>query len=93
MEAERGREKEPLGIRPFEVTEHFYHLGKDKSRIVDQIYSKWNDMNSSMKKYNGFYQHASMNRKSGEWDEQVLKKAMKNYKRMVKSKGFAHIQA
>ncbi|KAL8227004.1 hypothetical protein R6Q57_016836 [Mikania cordata] len=48
------------------VTEHFYHLMKDKSRTVDQIYSKWNDMNSSMKKWNDFYQQASMNRKRGE---------------------------
>ncbi|KAL8268605.1 hypothetical protein R6Q59_002403 [Mikania micrantha] len=75
------------------VTEHFQHLVKDKSRIVNQIYSKWNDMNSSMKKWNGFYQKASMNRKSGKEDEQVLKKVTKNYKIMVKSKGFAHIQA
>ncbi|KAL8251563.1 hypothetical protein R6Q59_035256 [Mikania micrantha] len=66
---------------------------KDKSKTVDQIYSKWNNMNSSMKKWNGFYQQASMNRKSGEGDEQVLKKVMKNYKSVVKSKGFAHIQA
>ncbi|KAL8240637.1 hypothetical protein R6Q59_013992 [Mikania micrantha] len=48
---------------------------------------------SSRKKWNGFYQQASMNRKRGEGDEQVLKKAMKDYKIMVKSKGFAHIQA
>ncbi|KAL8259973.1 hypothetical protein R6Q59_027926 [Mikania micrantha] len=75
------------------VTDHFHHLMNDKSRTVDQIYSKWNDMNSSMKKWNGFYQQASMNRKSGEGDEHVLKKVMKNYKSMVKSKGFAHIQA
>ncbi|KAL8249799.1 hypothetical protein R6Q59_006667 [Mikania micrantha] len=77
----------------FKVTEHFHHLVKDRSRTVDQIYSKWNDMNGSMKKWNGFYQQASMNHKSGEGDEQVVKKAMKDYKIMVKSKGFAHIQA
>ncbi|KAL8252772.1 hypothetical protein R6Q59_036465 [Mikania micrantha] len=75
------------------VTEHFHHLVKDRSRTVDQIYSKWNDMNASMKKLNGFYQQCSMNRKSGEGDEQVLKTAMKNYKILVKSKGFDHIQA
>ncbi|KAL8247676.1 hypothetical protein R6Q59_008892 [Mikania micrantha] len=75
------------------VTDHFHHLMKDNSRTVDQIYSKWNDMNSAMKKLNGFYQQASMNRKSGEGDEHVLKKAMKNYKSVVKSKGFSHIQA
>ncbi|KAL8232409.1 hypothetical protein R6Q57_002187 [Mikania cordata] len=75
------------------VTDHFHHLMNDKSRTVDQIYSKWNNMNSSIKKCNGFYQQASMNRKSGEGDEQVLKKAMKNYKSVVKSNGFAHIQA
>ncbi|KAL8243098.1 hypothetical protein R6Q59_009356 [Mikania micrantha] len=74
------------------VTEHFHHLVKDKSRTVDQIYSKWNDMNASMKKWNGFYQQCSMNRKSGEGDEQVLKTAMKNYKILVKSKGFDLIQ-
>ncbi|KAL8200927.1 hypothetical protein R6Q57_012266 [Mikania cordata] len=39
------------------------------------------------------YQQASMNRKSGEGDEQVLKRTMKNYKSVIKSKGFAHIQA
>ncbi|KAL8244646.1 hypothetical protein R6Q59_010904 [Mikania micrantha] len=66
---------------------------KDNSRTVDQIYSKWNDLNSGMKKWNGFYQQASMNRKSGEGNEHVLKKAMKNYKSVVKSKGFPHIQA
>ncbi|KAL8246364.1 hypothetical protein R6Q59_007580 [Mikania micrantha] len=75
------------------VTEHFHHLVKDRSRTVDQIYSKWNDMNASMKKWNGFYQQSSMNRKSGDGDEQVLKQAMKNYKILVKAKGFAHIQA
>ncbi|KAL8236526.1 hypothetical protein R6Q59_017607 [Mikania micrantha] len=75
------------------VTEHFHHLVKDRSRTVDQIYSKWNDMNASMKKWNGFYQQCSMNRKSGEGDEQVLKTVMKNYKILVKSKGFDHIQA
>ncbi|KAL8223001.1 hypothetical protein R6Q57_020400 [Mikania cordata] len=75
------------------VTDHFQHLMNDKSRTVDQIYSKWNDMNSSMKKWNGFYQQASMNRKNGEGDEHVLKKAMKNYKSVAKSKGFTHIQA
>ncbi|KAL8232552.1 hypothetical protein R6Q57_002330 [Mikania cordata] len=75
------------------VTEHFHYLVKDKSRTVDQIYSKLNYMNSSKKKWNGFYQQASMNRKRGEWDEHVLKTAMKNYKSIVKSKGFAHIQA
>ncbi|KAL8263858.1 hypothetical protein R6Q59_021988 [Mikania micrantha] len=32
------------------VTDHFHHLMKDKSTTVDQIYFKWNDMNSSMKK-------------------------------------------
>ncbi|KAL8236434.1 hypothetical protein R6Q59_017515 [Mikania micrantha] len=74
------------------VTEHFHHLVNDRSRTVDQIYSKWNDMNASMKKWNGFYQQSSMNRKSGEGDEQVLKTAMKNYKILFKSKGFAHIQ-
>ncbi|KAL8260487.1 hypothetical protein R6Q59_028440 [Mikania micrantha] len=62
------------------VTEHFHHIVKDKSMTIDQIYFKWNDMNSSMKKWNGFYQHASMNRKNGEGDEQILKKAMKDYK-------------
>ncbi|KAL8193150.1 hypothetical protein R6Q57_027054 [Mikania cordata] len=62
-----------VGDSTVEVTEHFHHLVKDKSRTVDQIYSKWNDMNSSMKKWNGFYQQASMNRKSGEGDEQVGK--------------------
>ncbi|KAL8233822.1 hypothetical protein R6Q59_019922 [Mikania micrantha] len=36
------------------VTEHFHHLVKDRSRTVDQIYSKWNDINASMKKWNGF---------------------------------------
>ncbi|KAL8232859.1 hypothetical protein R6Q57_002637 [Mikania cordata] len=75
------------------VTDHFHHLMKDKSMTVDSIYSKWNDLNSSMKKWNGFYQQASMNRKSGEGDEYILKKAMRNYKSVVKSKGFAHIQA
>ncbi|KAL8238824.1 hypothetical protein R6Q59_015391 [Mikania micrantha] len=75
------------------VTEHFHHLVKDRSRTVDQIYFKWNDMNASMKKWNGFYQQFSMNRKNGEGDEQVLKTAMKNYRMLVKSKGFAHIQA
>ncbi|KAL8246441.1 hypothetical protein R6Q59_007657 [Mikania micrantha] len=75
------------------VTDHFHQLMKDNSRTVDQIYSKWNDLNSAVKKWNGFYQHASMNRKSGEGDEHVLKKAMKNYKSVVKSKGFPHIQA
>ncbi|KAL8244949.1 hypothetical protein R6Q59_011207 [Mikania micrantha] len=75
------------------VTEHFHHLVKGRSRTVDQIYSKWNDMNASMKKWNGFYQQSSMNRKSGEGDEQVLKQTMKNYKISVKAKGFAHIQA
>ncbi|KAL8264650.1 hypothetical protein R6Q59_022780 [Mikania micrantha] len=75
------------------VTEHFHHLVKDRSRTVDQIYSKWNDMNASMKKWNGFYQQCSMNRKSDEGDKQVLKTAMKNYKILVKSKGFDHIQA
>ncbi|KAL8267320.1 hypothetical protein R6Q59_004664 [Mikania micrantha] len=32
------------------VTDHFHHLMKDNSRTVDQIYSKWNDLNSAMKK-------------------------------------------
>ncbi|KAL8206003.1 hypothetical protein R6Q57_009554 [Mikania cordata] len=68
------------------VTDHFHHLMNDKSRTV-LIYSKWKDMNSSMKKWNGFYQQASINRKSGKGDEQVLKKAMKNYKSVVKSNG------
>ncbi|KAL8246144.1 hypothetical protein R6Q59_007360 [Mikania micrantha] len=40
-----------------------------------------------------FYQQASMNRKSGEGDGHVLKKAMKDYKSVVKSKGFPHMQA
>ncbi|KAL8231198.1 hypothetical protein R6Q57_000976 [Mikania cordata] len=81
------------------VTDHFQFFN---------IYSKWNDLNSAMKKCDGF--QASMNRKSGERDEQVLKKAMKDYKSgegdehvlkkamkdyksVVKSKGFPHIQA
>ncbi|KAL8240933.1 hypothetical protein R6Q59_014288 [Mikania micrantha] len=68
------------------------HLVKDMSRTVDQIYSTWNDMNASMKKWNGFHQQVLMNRKSSEGDEQVLKKAMKNYKILVKSKGFGYIQ-
>ncbi|KAL8188582.1 hypothetical protein R6Q57_029870 [Mikania cordata] len=34
-----------------------------------------------------------MNRKSGEGDVHVLKKAMKNYKSVVKSKRFPHMQA
>ncbi|KAL8246601.1 hypothetical protein R6Q59_007817 [Mikania micrantha] len=76
-----------------DVTEHFHHLVKDRSKTVDQIYSKWNDINASMKKWNGFYQQSSMNRKSDEGDEHVLKKAMKTYKILVKSKGFGHIQA
>ncbi|KAL8247134.1 hypothetical protein R6Q59_008350 [Mikania micrantha] len=76
-----------------DVTGHFHQLMKDNSRTLEQIYSKWNDLNSAMKKCNGFYQQASMNRKSGEGDEQVLKKAMKDYKSVVKSKGFPHIQA
>ncbi|KAL8261731.1 hypothetical protein R6Q59_025780 [Mikania micrantha] len=75
------------------LTDHFHHLMKDNSRTVDQIYFKWNDLNSAMKKWNGFYQHALMNRKSDAGDEHVLKKAMKNYKNVVKSKGFPHIQA
>ncbi|KAL8261972.1 hypothetical protein R6Q59_026021 [Mikania micrantha] len=77
----------------FMVTDHFHQLMKDNSRTLDQIYSKWNDLNSAMKKWNGFYQQASMNRKSGEGDEHVLKKTMKDYKSVVKSKGFPHMQA
>ncbi|KAL8260363.1 hypothetical protein R6Q59_028316 [Mikania micrantha] len=45
------------------------------------------------KKWNGFYQQASMNCKSGEADGHVLKKAMSDYKSVVKSKGFPHMQA
>ncbi|KAL8200528.1 hypothetical protein R6Q57_011867 [Mikania cordata] len=67
-----------------DVTDHFHQLMKDNSRTVDQIYSKWNDLNSAMKKWNDFYQQASMNCKSGEGDERVLKKAMKNYKSLFK---------
>ncbi|KAL8223831.1 hypothetical protein R6Q57_019306 [Mikania cordata] len=78
---------------PMLVTDHFHQLMKDNSRTIDQIYSKWNNLNSAMKKLNGFYQHASMNRKSGVGDEQVLKNAMKDYKSVVKSKRFPHIQA
>ncbi|KAL8232377.1 hypothetical protein R6Q57_002155 [Mikania cordata] len=32
------------------VIDHFHHLMNDKLRTIDQIYSKWNDMNSSVKK-------------------------------------------
>ncbi|KAL8230528.1 hypothetical protein R6Q57_000306 [Mikania cordata] len=46
-----------------------------------------------MKKWNGFYQQASMNHKSAKGNEHVLKKDMKNYKSVVKSNGFPHIQA
>ncbi|KAL8195822.1 hypothetical protein R6Q57_025575 [Mikania cordata] len=28
-----------------DVTDHFHHLMKDNSMTVDQIYSKWNDLN------------------------------------------------
>ncbi|KAL8231304.1 hypothetical protein R6Q57_001082 [Mikania cordata] len=56
------------------VTDHFHELMKDTSRTVDQIYSKWGDLNATMKKWNGFYQQASMSRKSGEADDDVLKK-------------------
>ncbi|KAL8200023.1 hypothetical protein R6Q57_011362 [Mikania cordata] len=66
------------------VIDHFHQLMKDNSRTLDQIYSKWNDLNSAMKKWNGFYQQASMNRKSGEGDEHVLRKRMKDYKSVVK---------
>ncbi|KAL8216510.1 hypothetical protein R6Q57_023347 [Mikania cordata] len=74
------------------VTDHFHQLMKDNSRTLDQIYSKWNDLNSAMKKWNGYYQQASMNRKSDEGDEHVLKKVMKDYKSVVKSMGFTHMQ-
>ncbi|KAL8244886.1 hypothetical protein R6Q59_011144 [Mikania micrantha] len=37
------------------VTDHFHQLMKDNSRTLDQIYSKWNNLNSAMKKCNGFY--------------------------------------
>ncbi|KAL8228492.1 hypothetical protein R6Q57_016076 [Mikania cordata] len=75
------------------VTDHFHELMKDTSRTVDQIYSKWGDLNAAMKKWNGFYQQASMSRKSGEADNDVLKKALKDYKKVVKSKGFPHMSA
>ncbi|KAL8208691.1 hypothetical protein R6Q57_008103 [Mikania cordata] len=63
------------------VTDHFHELMKDTSRTVDQIYSKWGDLNAAMKKWNGFYQQASMSRKSGEADNDVLKKTLKDYKK------------
>ncbi|KAL8231761.1 hypothetical protein R6Q57_001539 [Mikania cordata] len=75
------------------ITDHFHELMKDTSRTVDQIYSKWGDLNAAMKKWNGFYQQASMSRKSGEADNDVLKKALKDYKKVVKSKGFPHMSA
>ncbi|KAL8225173.1 hypothetical protein R6Q57_017730 [Mikania cordata] len=75
------------------VTDHFHELMKDTARTVDQIYSKWGDLNAAMKKWNGFYQQASMSRKSGEADNDVLKKALKDYKKVVKSKGFPHMSA
>ncbi|KAL8228062.1 hypothetical protein R6Q57_015646 [Mikania cordata] len=64
-----------------EVTDHFHELMKATSRTVDQIYSKWGDLNAAMKRWNGFYQQASMSRKSGEADNDVLKKALKDYKK------------
>ncbi|KAL8217755.1 hypothetical protein R6Q57_021128 [Mikania cordata] len=75
------------------VTDHFHELMKDTSRTVDQIYSKWGNLNAAMKKWNGFYQQASMSRKSGEADNDVLKKTLKDYKKVVKSKGFPHMSA
>ncbi|KAL8211129.1 hypothetical protein R6Q57_005566 [Mikania cordata] len=75
------------------VTDHFHELMKDTSRTVDQIYSKWGDLNTAMKKWNEFYQQASMSRKSGEADNDVLKKTLKDYKKVVKSKGFPHMSA
>ncbi|KAL8201695.1 hypothetical protein R6Q57_010842 [Mikania cordata] len=33
-----------------DVTDHFHQLMKDNSRTLDQIYSKWNELNSAMKK-------------------------------------------
>ncbi|KAL8224754.1 hypothetical protein R6Q57_017311 [Mikania cordata] len=36
------------------VTDHFHQLMKDNSRTLDQIYSKWNDLNLAMNKWNGF---------------------------------------
>ncbi|KAL8225315.1 hypothetical protein R6Q57_017872 [Mikania cordata] len=68
-------------------------LPKDTSRTVDQIYSKWGDLNAAIKKWNGFYQQASMSRKSGEADNDVLKKTLKDCKKVVKSKGFPHMSA
>ncbi|KAL8214796.1 hypothetical protein R6Q57_004245 [Mikania cordata] len=68
VQVESEEEEEP-------VTDHFHQLMKDNSRTLDQIYSKWNDLNSAMKKWNSFYQQASMNHKSGEGDEHVLKKS------------------
>ncbi|KAL8217053.1 hypothetical protein R6Q57_023890 [Mikania cordata] len=32
------------------VTDHFHQLVKDNSRTLDQIYSNWNNLNSTMKK-------------------------------------------
>ncbi|KAL8232492.1 hypothetical protein R6Q57_002270 [Mikania cordata] len=63
------------------VTEHFHELMKATSRTVDQIYSKWGDLNAAMKRWNRFYQQASMSRKSREADNDVLKKALKDYKK------------
>ena len=66
---------------------------KDNYRTVDQIYSKWGDLNHHLRKFNGFFHQASNRQKSGEGDEDIILNAMKLYQQNFKAKGFSHIEA
>ncbi|KAL8224848.1 hypothetical protein R6Q57_017405 [Mikania cordata] len=52
LQLESDEEEEPVRAPKIDhkVTDHFHELMKDTSRTVDQIYSKWGDLNAAMKK-------------------------------------------
>ncbi|KAL8231286.1 hypothetical protein R6Q57_001064 [Mikania cordata] len=59
-------------------------------RRYHQLNSKWKDMNTKLTKFSGIYSNCANNRKSGMSDENVLKRAEKEYQLKSNGQTFNH---
>ncbi|KAJ0615977.1 hypothetical protein HanIR_Chr02g0085361 [Helianthus annuus] len=75
------------------VIAHFIKLPGSSDRNMDQMTSKWGDLNRKISKFNGCFIQVNRNPQSGASENTMMQSVIAEYRRTYKKRSFSHIAA
>ncbi|XP_022014276.1 uncharacterized protein LOC110913765 [Helianthus annuus] len=75
------------------IINHFSRLPSAKERNMDQMTSKWTDLNGKISKFNACFIPKNRNPQSGASETTIMRQATEEYCELYKKRSFPHVAA